>query len=223
MMGSNMTEFISNLDGLQNYIAGSDKFRHHAPPSTRCEYVMNKLTIHFYTEKRDLLDFYAGILFGISKHLFKLAASLAVHPSDNVASIHHMFILNATADGDHGCKKCNICSSRETISTNPSDSKIGTQTFCKTFPFHVIFNKDFQIIQIGDALSRHVVAERKKDAKRKTMLMTSFFEIVRPRIERLTYSALLSHVNFTFVLRTKVRYLDHYIYRERIINWLFLI
>ena len=197
-MGSNMVEFLSNLDGLQNYISSSEKFKSQVPPSSRCEFDQNKLTLHFYTSRRNLLEYYAGIVIGISRHLFHKEATLTVSPNENTASIHHIFTI--VADDNAKTSECKICSSQQTYSKRPSDSKIATSTFCKTFPFHLIMDRKLNIIQIGEALNKHVVAERKT---RKNLLLTSYFEIVRPKIEPLTFSALLSHVNCTFGLRTK--------------------
>lgn len=197
MMGSNMVEFFSNLDGLQTYISTSEKFKSQIPPSSRCEYKQNKLILHFYTSRSSLLEYYAGIVLGISRHLFARAANVTVSRSSTPGSHHHYFTIDAEEEGLSST--CRICAPQDLISENPSDSKIGTVTFCKTFPFHFVTDKNLDIIQIGEALAKHVILSGTKSDRQ----MTSHFEIVRPRIEPMTYSALLSHVNFMFTLRTK--------------------
>lgn len=199
MMGSNMIEFFSNLDGLQTYISSSDKFKSQIPPSSRCEYQQNKLTVHFYTSRSNLLEYYAGIVLGISRHLFSREATVSVTRSNTPGSLHNYFTIDASDDNKTSSQTCKICSPQESISENPSDSKIGTATFCKTFPFHFVLDKNLDIIQIGEALAKHVtLAGSKSDRK-----VTSHFDMVRPVIEPFTFSALLSHVNFMFTLRTK--------------------
>lgn len=197
MMGSNMIEFFSNLDGLQTYISASEKFKSQIPPSSRCEYNHNRLIVHFYTSRSSMLEFYAGIVYGISRHLFARDATVSVTPSNTPGSLHHYFTVDAATDNTSTA--CKICSPQESVSENPSDSKISTATFCKTFPFHFVLDKNLDIIQIGAALAKHVsLAGAKSDRQ-----LTTYFEMVRPKIEPLTYSALLSHVNFMFTLRTK--------------------
>lgn len=197
MMGSNILEFFSNLDGLQTYITTSDKFKSQVPPSSRCEYEQNLIVLHFYTDKRQFLEYYGGIVAGISKYLFEREAAVSVSCNSTPGSLHH--IIRIKAEDDSSTPKCCICSPQEITSKSPSDSKIGTTTFCKTFPFHFIIDKNLDIIQIGEALCKHVNMAKSKSKRG----LTWNFEVVRPRIEPLTYSALLSHVNFTFNLRTK--------------------
>ena len=199
MMGSNMIEFFSNLDGLQTYISSSDKFKSQIPPSSRCEYQHNKLTVHFYTSRSNMLEYYAGIVHGISHHLFAKESSVSVTRSNTPGSLHNFFTIDASDDRTSS-QNCTLCSPQEYISEIPSDSKIGTGTFCKTFPFHFVVDKNLDIIQLGEALAKHVTITGSKSDRR----VTSHFEFVRPTIEPFTYSALLSHVNFMFTLRTKV-------------------
>ena len=193
-----MTEFVSNLDGLQTYITASDRFRSHVPPSSRCEVAPNCLKVHFYTSRRDILEFYGGIMLGISRHQFDNEATLEVLCSNTPGSLHHVFTIYSAVN-DCSNTACKICSPEIQISNNPSKSKIGTRNFCKTFPFHFIINKNLDIIQIGEALAKHVSLNNEENSRD----LTRHFEVIRPKIEPLTFSALLSHVNFMFNLRTK--------------------
>ena len=198
MMGSNMIEFFSNIDGLHYYIIKSEKFKGQNLPSFRCEYMRNKLTLHLYTERRNLLKFYAGIVVGISKMLFNRNAVVSVSDSENLSCLHHVLTIDAL--DDQTASPCKICTTQETFSKSPSDNKVGVATFSKTFPFHLMFDRNFRLTQIGTALMKFVCVDR---LQKKQVLFTSLFEVVRPRIEPITYSALLSRVNYTFLLRTK--------------------
>ena len=198
MMGSNMIEFFSNLDGLHDYICKSEKFKGQVAPSFRCEYSRNKLTLHLYTQRRDLIEFYAGIVQGISKMLFNKDTTVSVNSSDNPNSSR--YILTVDTQAEDSVPNCKICTTQETFSKRPTDNKIGVATFCKTFPFHLIFNSRLQITQMGAAIMKLTCVERLRKGQ---FLLTSLFDIVRPRIEPVSYSGLLSRVNFTFLLRTK--------------------
>ncbi|WAQ99038.1 GCYA2-like protein [Mya arenaria] len=188
MMGSNMTEFLSNLDGLQTYISSSERFQSQVPPSSRCETQQNKLILHFYTARRNIIEYYAGIVLGISRHLFTKQATISVSCSNTPGSLHHTFTVYAAVD-DCANTSCKICSPEVQINSKPSESKIGTVTFSKTFPFHFVVNKNLDIIQIGEAMAKHVKLSNDSESRE----LTKHFEVTRPKIEPFTYSALLSH------------------------------
>lgn len=48
---------------------------------------------------------------------------------------------------------------RGNIQTNCTKSSIGVQTFCKAFPFHIIFNSSLQLKQLGIAILRALSPE----------------------------------------------------------------
>ncbi|CAE1259698.1 GUCY1A [Acanthosepion pharaonis] len=83
------------------------------------------------------------------------------------------------------------------VSNQPSDSKISVMTFCKTFPFHVIFDRNLQITQLGSALMKMIAPS----ISTKGLFFGTYFELVRPRV-KMDYMSFLSRVNSTFVLST---------------------
>lgn len=83
------------------------------------------------------------------------------------------------------------------VSNQPSDSKISVMTFCKTFPFHVIFDRNLQITQLGSALMKMIAP----NISTKGLFFGTYFELVRPRV-KMDYMSFLSRVNSTFVLST---------------------
>lgn len=83
------------------------------------------------------------------------------------------------------------------LSNQPSDSKISVMTFCKTFPFHVIFDRNLHITQLGSALMKMIAP----NISTKGLFFGTYFELVRPRV-KMDYMSFLSRVNSTFVLCT---------------------
>ena len=79
---------------------------------------------------------------------------------------------------------------------------MGQRTFCKMFPFHIIFDKDLIIKQCGASFER-LIPEMKNKNKKLTDIMT----IVRPHIT-LDYHSILSQIMSVFVLSTKSGILD---------------
>ncbi|KAL3880808.1 hypothetical protein ACJMK2_033015 [Sinanodonta woodiana] len=202
MMGSNIVEFLSNLDGLQEQISKSEKFLDQVPPSFRCEYDKNKVTLHFYMERRNLLHFYSGIISGLSEIVFLRDANVELSKTNNSSNTHHIFTIDAAVDSTKLQFQCRICNSQDSLSNNPADSKIGVKTFCKTFPYHIIFNRKLQITQLGVGLMKTIG----KEVPSGEFLFTKYFRVVQPNIDPVTFSALLSRVNFCFTLDTKSCY-----------------
>lgn len=201
VLGSNMVEFFSNLDGFHYHILKSSKFNAQRPPSFRCESSPNNVTLHIYTERSLMLDYYAGIVSYVSNSMFNLNVKVTVHPNETNTSLHHiMNVETSIKTCAKKCTCCKICSHHSSYSNDPEDLRIGFDTFCETFPFHLIMNRDLEISQLGSALMKIV----RSDADSKDLIFSRLFNVIRPEIKQLTFSALLSRVNFAFLLETKI-------------------
>ncbi|KAL5013034.1 hypothetical protein ScPMuIL_011585 [Solemya velum] len=193
MIGSNLVEFFSTLDGLQQYISKSNKFNNRIPPSFRCEQDNNKLKLHFHSSSRKLLQYYAGIVKTVAKCIFSLDVTVNVLANENIESSHHFFIVNATQSR----QICTACSEQGAISKSPK-SLIGVSTFCRVFPFHIILNRDLQIIQLGTAVAKMLSPPK----QHRGLELLTYFHIISPHLDAVTFVELLSRVNSPFVLQT---------------------
>ncbi|XP_061164147.1 guanylate cyclase soluble subunit alpha-2-like [Saccostrea echinata] len=206
VLGSNMVEFFSNLDGFHDHILKSSKFNAQRPPSFRCENSPNHVVLHIYTERSKMLDYYAGIVKYVSNSMFSLDVQITVHPNETKTSLHHIIkVQTSVKTCSRECSCCKICSHQSAYSENPEDLRIGFDTFCETFPFHLIMNRNLEISQLGTALMKTVRSEEES----KELSFTKYFKVIRPEIKQLTFSALLSRVNFAFLLKTRVRSNDN--------------
>lgn len=198
MMGSNMVEFFSNLDGLHEEICKSPKFLNQIPPSFRCENKMTNVDMHFYSDKRHLLAYYAGIVLAIAEYLCNVQIEIVVQPSESSVGIHHVFHLSSSQKRMSN-SNCTVCVHQSAYSDKPSDLKIGVSTFCEACPFHVIIDRNLKIVQIGKSLMKVIAS----DIQTKGLNFDTYFSIVRPKLDQVTFSKLLSRVNFSFVLENK--------------------
>ncbi|XP_033742672.1 guanylate cyclase soluble subunit alpha-2-like [Pecten maximus] len=198
MMGSNMVEFFSNLDGLHDHIRTSPKFGSQVPPSFRCSHTSKgTVELHFYSERPNLLEFYAGIVQSVARLMFSVNADVTLQVSEKASKTHHVFHIKPR---DYSNKKeCTFSNFRASTSDNPSDLKIGVDTFCSSFPFHVIFDRDLKITQLGSALLKMIAPGFATKGQR----FDTYFVVKSPKLEELTFSKLLSRVNFSFALETK--------------------
>ncbi|XP_069487423.1 guanylate cyclase soluble subunit alpha-1 [Ambystoma mexicanum] len=75
---------------------------------------------------------------------------------------------------------------------------IPVSLFCKTFPFHFMFDKDMAVLQIGNGIKRLL---NKRDFPGKTGF-EEFFEILSPKIG-CTFSGIMTMLNMQFTVRVK--------------------
>ena len=79
---------------------------------------------------------------------------------------------------------------------------MGPKTFCKAFPFHIIFDKQMVIQQCGTSIARVIPQMMQKGCK-----LTDIFTIIRPHIN-LEFQSICSQIMSVFVLSTKSGILD---------------
>ena len=204
MVGSDILEFYSSLDGLQDQYKTSPKFKGQTPPSFRCEYERDDLIIHCYSNRRKLLHFLAGTINAVSKLLFSADINIRVSENPNSASPHHLFYITSKSQTNNNDNRCTLCRDKDVLSSDPSDSRIGVQAFCVSFPFHVIFDRNLQITQLGTALMKMIAPEITTDG----LNFGTYFEFLRP-VVKMSFNAILSRVNSSFMIRTKAIIKQH--------------
>ncbi|RUS72212.1 hypothetical protein EGW08_020026, partial [Elysia chlorotica] len=204
MLGSNLLEFFSNIDGLQEQVSAHHRFHGQTPPSFRCDWEKGQLNLHYYSLRRAILYFVAGTVEAVSSLLFTVDLSLTVSPNKDETAPHHLFFIStATTDNNnenhHNARTVEeICPREGRVSNRPQDSKIGVKTFCASFPFHVVFDQDLNISQLGQSLAKFIAPEVASRGKK----FETYFEVVRP-VVKYTFSSILSRVNSSFVIRTR--------------------
>ncbi|XP_073439124.1 guanylate cyclase soluble subunit alpha-2 isoform X2 [Dendrobates tinctorius] len=77
----------------------------------------------------------------------------------------------------------------------PSDLRISISTFCRAFPFHLMFDPNMVILQLGEGLRKLIKCE-----VHKTMKFHDSFEIVSPKII-CTFEQVLLRLSTPFVIR----------------------
>ncbi|XP_070183385.1 guanylate cyclase soluble subunit alpha-2-like [Littorina saxatilis] len=206
VLGSNLTGFFSNLDGLHEQIKDSPRFLGQTPPSFRCEVGKSAektgaLSIHYYSFRRRILSFVAGTVEAVANMLFNVSVELRVSPNRDETSPHHMFFIHTSNNNNKQQQNpCNLCADLYSRSNDPALSKLSVRSFCATFPFHVIFDRSLKVLQLGTALLKMVSTERA--VAEGGVQMSSLFDVVRPSV-KMSFSPLLSRINSSFVLRTK--------------------
>ncbi|NP_001191549.1 soluble guanylate cyclase subunit [Aplysia californica] len=198
MLGSNLWEFFSNIDGLQDQVKEYPRFQGQQPPSFRCDWKKSHLNLHYYSLRHQILSFTAGTVQAVSKLLFNTELQLDISPNKDPNAPHHIFYISTASVDDNENSRNNLYPDQVNTSDNPTDSKIGVHTICASFPFHVIFDQDLQITQLGVSLAKMIAPE----VATKGRDVGAYFDIIKPKV-KLSFSAILSRVNSSFVVRTK--------------------
>ncbi|XP_060682665.1 guanylate cyclase soluble subunit alpha-2 isoform X2 [Hemiscyllium ocellatum] len=83
------------------------------------------------------------------------------------------------------------------LTHSPSDLKISIITFCRTFPFHFMFDPSMLILQLGEGLRKQLKSEAHK-----VLRFQDCFEIISPKI-CCSFQKILSKLVTPFVIRAK--------------------
>ncbi|KAM9801455.1 guanylate cyclase soluble subunit alpha-2 [Neosynchiropus ocellatus] len=91
------------------------------------------------------------------------------------------------------------CAKRDapSLSTNPSDLRIGLATFCRAFPFHLVLGPHMELLQLGEGLRRQARIE-----PHRSLSFRDCFEIVSPKMEP-SFQRILLRLASPFTIRTR--------------------
>ena len=80
-----------------------------------------------------------------------------------------------------------------------NEPRISPATFCRAFPFHVMFNRELRIIQTGFSIARVV-----PELQDRTFSFADIFSVVRPSVD-VTFDGIVARANTVFVVRVRGR------------------
>lgn len=83
------------------------------------------------------------------------------------------------------------------LSTNPSDLRIGLATFCRAFPFHLVLGPRMELLQLGEGLRRQARIETHR-----SLYFRDCFEIVSPKMDP-SFQGILLRLASPFTIRTR--------------------
>lgn len=210
VLGRNLRDFLCNLDALHDHLATI--YPGMEAPSFRCtETPDGTLLLHYYSKRQGLEHIVIGIVKAVAKEMLNTEVTVFVQQPRSGENDHVVFAIRET-----GCK--NAAHSKlglQAFDLNPLTDKQGCQlserekggrkrrkdlnllSFCKAFPFHVMFDRKLNVTQAGVAISR-VLNSR----FRIPFPFIDAFELARPRME-FTYETILSHINTVFIVTAK--------------------
>ena len=206
-VGGNLKDFLNGIDGLHENL--TFLFPGMRAPSLRViedKHVAGGLVVHYYSERVGLEYMVAGAVKAIAKKLFhqNVDVQVCTNTSDDCTWSKMLIVQSKTQQNNQlmvtGDK---ILQSLEfDLKLLTIGSEVGSITFCRACPFHVIFDNQMIIYQAGLSLCRVLPAVK--------VGITKFFQIFdlkRPSIN-VTFNGILSYINKVFVVTTKEGLLD---------------
>ncbi|OXB70459.1 UNVERIFIED_CONTAM: hypothetical protein H355_011352 [Colinus virginianus] len=194
VLGSNVREFLQNLDALHDHLATI--YPGMRAPSFRCTDAEKGkgLILHYYSEREGLQDIVIGIIKTVAQQIHGTEIDMKVIQQRNEECDHIQFLIE-----EKESKEEDYYEDLDRFEENGTqESRISPYTFCKAFPFHIIFDRDLVVTQCGNAIYRVLPQLQPGNCS-----LLSVFSLVRPHID-ISFHGILSHINTVFVLRTKV-------------------
>lgn len=194
LLGRSLQDFLTNLDALHDHL--SIIYPQMDAPSFRCTAGLKKseFLLHYYSDRPSLEHIVMGIVKSVAREYYHVELEMKVAVKKGGKNDHTIFSIREVAY--HRASVINQEDPDKAIKSFYSDKQlISSDTFCKAFPFHIVFNSDMTIVQVGSSLSWVMPnLQLKRDS------LTQYFLLERPRM-KLNFENILSHINTIFILR----------------------
>lgn len=188
-LGRNLYDFLTNIDSLHDHLGVS--YPGVKLPSFRVKQeIGGRISVNYFSDRDELEYIVPGIIKRAAKVLFDIDVQATIPISD------FKTIIISTSNNCHAERMFpkTIESSRDLI-PRANEPKVSPLEFTKAFPFHMIFDQNMVLKQVGAALRRILPdINLTKDPK-----ITTFFTLSRPQIG-FTFDSIYSRLNNIFIL-----------------------
>ena len=194
LLGRSLQDFLANLDSLHDHV--STIYPHMAAPSFRCSpgRRTDEFLLHYHSQRKGLEPLVVGLVKGVAREYFKMEVRIELlTKKGEEESDHSVFTVQEVAHYEQSpMEEALRCTTPRIF---PDQPLVTPEVFCKSFPFHVIFNRNMEILQCGATLSVLLCGVLQKDPK-----ISSHFTIEHPLV-KFSFVSILSHINTFFLLR----------------------
>ncbi|KAJ7420420.1 hypothetical protein BTVI_21627 [Pitangus sulphuratus] len=201
-VGGTLQDFFNGFDALLEHIRTS--FGRQATlesPSFLCkELPEGNLMLHYFHPHQIVGFAMTGMIKAAAKKIYHLEVEVEQVTNDKLCS-------EGTNPGNCSCltflikehENANITKALPPgTSQSPLDLRISISTFCRAFPFHLMFDPNMLVLQLGEGLRKQLRCDTHK-----TLKFQDCFDIVSPKISA-TFERVLLRLSTPFVIRTKL-------------------
>ncbi|NXD70109.1 GCYA2 cyclase, partial [Eolophus roseicapillus] len=201
-VGGTLQDFFNGFDALLEHIRTS--FGRQATlesPSFLCkELPEGNLMLHYFHPHQIVGFAMMGMIKAAAKKIYHLEVEVEQVTNDKLCS-------EGMNTGNCSCltfliKEHENANITKTLppgtSQSPLDLRISISTFCRAFPFHLMFDSNMLVLQLGEGLRKQLRCDTHKALK-----FQDCFDIVSPKISA-TFERVLLRLSTPFVIRTKL-------------------
>lgn len=194
VLGATPRDFLQNLDALHDHLATI--YPGMRAPSFRCTERSEDgaLILHYYSEREGLEPIVIGLVKAVASKLHNTEVEVEIVQGKSNTCDHVQFAII-----DRNASKNQTEEEKDEIEALSMENKISPATFCRAFPFHIIFDRNHHVRQVGTSVARVLPALIQTKCR-----VTDLFTMVRPHVD-FTFHNILAHINTVFVLKTKDR------------------
>ena len=194
LLGRSLRDFLTNLDALHDHL--SILYPQMEAPSFRCTPGMKKsdFLLHYYSDRGGLENIVMGIVKSVAREYYSVEVDMKLLKKKGDENCDHS-IFSIREVANHSLNDTDGEQEAEIVQSFSEKSLVGSETFCKAFPFHIIFDSNLTIMQVGSTLSWIL-----PNLKLNKSSLSMYFALERPRMD-LTYDNVHSHINTIFILR----------------------
>ena len=192
-LGRSLQDFLTNLDALHDHL--SIIYPQMDAPSFRCTETESKrqFMLHYYSSREGLERIVIGIVKSVAREFYGVEVQMTLLQSKEDGLDHALFLIKEIAY--HNRSIDDSPSPVHSVDSSSDRQLMSSKSFCKSFPFHVIFDDEMKILQVGASLAWVIPGWSLPDKR-----LNTFFVLERPRM-KLTFKNILSHINTIFILR----------------------
>ncbi|XP_075545758.1 guanylate cyclase soluble subunit beta-1-like isoform X1 [Dermacentor variabilis] len=194
VLGATPRDFLQNLDALHDHLATI--YPGMRAPSFRCTERPGDgaLLLHYYSEREGLEPIVIGIVKAVASKLHHTEVQVEQLQGKEDGLDHVQFAIRETGQRPRTPEpELEDFLDAESL----QEKKISPATFCRAFPFHVMFDRNLNVVQAGTSVTRVLPTLAQENSR-----ISDFMELVRPHME-LTFDNILAHINTVYVLRTR--------------------
>ncbi|PSN51153.1 Guanylate cyclase soluble subunit beta-1 [Blattella germanica] len=192
VLGATPRDFLQNLDALHDHLG--TLYPGMRAPSFRCTERPEDgaLVLHYYSDRPGLEHIVIGIVKTVASKLHGTEVEVEILKTKEECD--HVQFLITELSGPGKVSRPEIAEIETQICIEP---KVSPATFCRVFPFHLLFDRNLRVVQTGSTVARVMPRVTRPGCR-----ITDILDTVRPHLE-LTFENILSHINTVYVLKTK--------------------
>ncbi|XP_058513537.1 guanylate cyclase soluble subunit alpha-1 [Ochotona princeps] len=198
VVGGTLKDFLNSFSTLLKQSSHCPEAEKRGGPEDASILCLDKdpdfLDVYYFFPKKTTALILPGIIKAAAHILYESQVEVALLPpsfrNDCTEFVNQPYLLYSV----------HVKSTRPSLSPGKPQSSlvIPASLFCKTFPFHFMFDKEMVILQFGNGIRRLM---NRRDFQGKPHF-DEYFEVLTPKINQ-TFSGIMTMLNMQFIVRVR--------------------